>query len=83
MLFRSGGDPKYQVIIDNIAIWCYTLPFAYASAFIFGWSPTVTFFILKSDQLLKCIPNTIYCNSYKWVKDLTRTENDTSDTARS
>ena len=71
-IIAGGGNPKYQVIIDNIAIWCYTLPFAYASAFLFGWPPAVTYFILKSDQLLKCIPNAIYCNSFKWVKNLTR-----------
>lgn len=71
-IIAGGGNPKYQVIMDNISIWCWTLPFAYLSAFVFGWSPVVTFFILKSDQLIKCIPNCIYCNSYKWVKDLTR-----------
>ena len=71
-IIAGGGNPRYQVIIDNISIWCWTLPFAALSAFIFHWSPAVTFFILKSDQLLKCIPNAIYCNSYKWVKDLTR-----------
>ncbi|MBR3397155.1 MAG: MATE family efflux transporter [Lachnospiraceae bacterium] len=71
-IIAGGGNPRYQVIIDNIGIWCWTIPFAYLSAFVFGWSPVVTFFILKSDQLLKCIPNSIYCNSYKWVRDLTR-----------
>ena len=81
-IIAGGGDPKYQAIIDNICIWLYTLPFAYCSAFVLGWPPVVTFFILKSDQLIKCIPNAIYCNSYKWVRNLTRTETDTEDTAR-
>ena len=71
-IIAGGGDTRYAAIIDNLFMWIYTIPFAYLSAFVFQWSPVVTFAILKSDQLLKCIPNFIYCNSYKWVKDLTR-----------
>ncbi len=73
-IISGGGDPKYQAIIDNIFMWCFTIPFAALSAFVFGWSPSVTFIILKADQILKCLPNAIYCNSYKWVKNLTRDE---------
>jgi hypothetical protein len=39
---------------------------------VFGFPPVVTFCFLKADQLLKCIPNAIACNRYKWVKQLTR-----------
>ncbi len=71
-IIAGGGDTKYAAIMDNLFMWLYTIPFAYLSAFVFHWPPAATFAILKSDQLLKCIPNFIYCNSYKWVRDLTR-----------
>jgi len=71
-IISGGGDTKYAAIVDNSFMWIYTIPFAYLSAFVFHWSPIATFAILKSDQLLKCIPNSIYCNSYKWIRDLTR-----------
>ena len=32
----------------------------------------VTFCFLKADQLLKCIPNSIVANRYRWVKVLTK-----------
>ena len=73
-IISGGGNPKYQVIMDNIFMWCFTIPFAALSAFVFNWSPAVTFIILKADQVLKCIPNAIYCNSFKWVRNLTRDE---------
>ena len=71
-IISGGGDPKYAPIVDNLFMWLYTIPCACLSAFIFRFSPIATYAILKSDQILKCIPNAIYCNTYKWVKNLTR-----------
>lgn len=71
-IIAGGGDPKYQAIADNLFMWLYTIPLACASAFVFHFPPVVTFIALKSDQILKCIPNGIRCNRYKWVRDLTR-----------
>ena len=59
-------------VADNLFMWLYTIPLACASAFVFHFPPVVTFIALKSDQILKCIPNGIRCNRYKWVRDLTR-----------
>ena len=71
-IIAGGGDTKYAAIVDNIFMWLYTIPFAFLSAFVLNWHPVVTFAILKSDQLLKCLPNAIRCNRFKWVRDLTR-----------
>ena len=71
-IIAGGGDPKYQAIADNLFMWLYTIPLACASAFVFHFPPVVTFIALKSDQILKCIPNGIYCNSFKWIRQLTR-----------
>ena len=71
-IISGGGDTKYAAIVDNSFMWLYTIPFAFLSAFIFKWPPIATFAILKSDQLLKCIPNSIRCNRFKWIRDLTR-----------
>ena len=53
-------------------MWCFTLPFSALSAFVWNFPPLITFIFLKSDQILKCIPNAIKCNRYKWVRELTR-----------
>lgn len=71
-IIAGGGNTKYPAIIDNLFMWLFTIPGAFLSAFVFEFSPVVTFFILKADQLLKCIPNAITCNRYRWVRVLTQ-----------
>ena len=73
-IIAGGGDPKFQAIMDNLFMWLFTIPVAAAAAFIFDASPIIVFWCLKLDQLLKCIPNFIVCNRYKWLKNLTREE---------
>lgn len=59
-------------VVDNLFMWLFTIPSAALSAFVFQFPPVVTFAFLKADQILKCIPNFITCNRYRWVKLLTR-----------
>ena len=70
-IIGGGGDTKYAAIVDNSFMWLWTIPASAISSFVLGWPPEVTFWILKSDQVLKCIPNFIRCNRYKWVRNLT------------
>jgi len=74
-IIAGGGFTEYQAWVDNLFMWLFTIPFAALSAFVFNFPPVVTFCFLKADQLLKCIPNSIVCNRYRWVRILTR-END-------
>ncbi|MDR0446332.1 MAG: MATE family efflux transporter [Oscillospiraceae bacterium] len=71
-IIAGGGDTRYASIVDVSFMWLFTIPAAALSAFVFGFPPVVTFCFLKADQILKCIPNAIVCNRYKWVKQLTR-----------
>lgn len=71
-IIGGGGSTKYPAIVDNLFMWLFTIPGAALSAFIFQFPPVVTFGFLKADQILKCIPNGIVCNRYRWVKVLTR-----------
>lgn len=71
-IIAGGGMTKYQAWVDNLFMWLFTIPSAFLSAFVFHFPPLVTFCFLKADQILKCIPNFITCNRYRWVKVLTR-----------
>jgi putative MATE family efflux protein len=71
-IIQGGGDTKYAFIVETIFMWGFTIPIAALSAFVFKLPPVYTFIFLKSDQFLKCIPNAIRCNRYKWVRQLTR-----------
>ncbi|NLO46733.1 MAG: MATE family efflux transporter [Clostridiales bacterium] len=71
-IIAGGGDTKYPAIVENTFMWLFIIPSAALSAFVFHFPPIVTFCFLKVDQILKCIPNAIRCNRYKWVRELTR-----------
>ena len=68
----GGGNTKFAAIMDNSFMWLFTIPLAALSAFVWKLPPVATFWFLKLDQLLKCIPNGIYCNRFTWVRELTR-----------
>ncbi|MBR6430618.1 MAG: MATE family efflux transporter [Oscillospiraceae bacterium] len=71
-IIAGGGDTRYTFILDTVFMWCLVIPGSALAAFVFHAPPLVTFCILKCDQILKCIPNGIYCNSFKWIRQLTR-----------
>jgi len=71
-IILGGGNTRYAFIIDTLMIWLVVLPFSALSAFVWRLPPLITFFFLKIDQFLKCIPNSIVVNRYKWVRVLTR-----------
>lgn len=71
-IIAAGGNTMFAFILDLIFTLGVSVIGAFLSAFVFCWPPLVTFAILKSDQVLKCFPNVIAVNRYRWVHDLTR-----------
>lgn len=71
-IIGGGGNTKFAAIMDTSFMWLFTIPVSYLSAFVFCFPPAVTFACLKADQLIKCIPNSIYCNRFTWIRELTR-----------
>ena len=71
-IIRGGGDTKYVLKVDIIAIWCIVLPLSFLGAFRFNWSEPLVMFCLNSDQLFKAIPAVIKANRFHWMKKLTR-----------
>src|SRR5699024_145131 len=69
-IIAGGGVTKYAAWTDNLFMWLFTIPSAYLSAFFFRFPTEVTFCFLKADQILKCIPNAIVCNRFRWVRIL-------------
>ena len=71
-IISGGGDPKFVLIVDLIVIWCFAIPMSFLCAFKWHASPVIVMLMLNSDQYMKCVTSAIRCNSYKWVRDLTR-----------
>ena len=71
-IIAGGGSTEYQAWVDNLFMWLFTIPTAALSAFVFKFPPVVTFCCLKADQIIKCLPNSVTCNRYRWVRVLTK-----------
>lgn len=71
-IVSGGGDTKFVLYNDLIFMWGIVLPLSALSAFVFNWPIPVTFFLLKSDQILKCFVAVFKVNRFKWIKQLTR-----------
>lgn len=71
-IIRGGGDSNFILILDIISIFVIVLPLSALSAFVWRLSPVIVIFLLNSDQIFKCVPAFIRCNSYKWIRKLTR-----------
>lgn len=67
-IVRGGGDTNFVFCNDIIFMWGIVLPCSFLAAFVFKLSPAWVFFILKSDQLTKCIVAAVKVNRYKWIK---------------
>lgn len=71
-IVAGGGDTKYPPIMENLFAWLWVIPMSALCAFVLEWPPVAVFIVLKSDQWLKCIPNFIKCNRFRWARELTR-----------
>lgn len=78
-IIGGGGNTKYAAIMDTSFMWLFTIPMSYLSAFVWNLPPVATFMFLKADQVIKCIPNAIYCNRFTWIRQLTRKEKTTEE----
>ncbi|MDO5590738.1 MAG: MATE family efflux transporter [Lachnospiraceae bacterium] len=71
-VFRSGGDTKIGLIIDVSTMWGCSILLGAIAAFVFHASVPVVYVLLMSDELIK-VPITFKrYRSYKWLKDVTR-----------
>lgn len=75
-IIRGGGDTSFSAKMNFISMWGIVVPFSSIAAFIFHMPPIVVYFLLKWDQIYKCIPVAYRIYSWKWMKKVTRIEFD-------
>lgn len=73
-IFAAGGDSKFGMLCDAITLWCVTVPLGAIAAFILKWPVVAVYFVLNLDEIIKLPAVYIHFKKYKWVKDLTVTE---------
>ena len=59
---------------DTIFVFGVVLPSALIAQFVFDAPPWVVYACLQSDQILKCFVAVVKINSFNWMKNLTRTQ---------
>ena len=71
-IFRSGGDVKFGLVGDTIAMWGYAVPMGLFCAFVLKLPEMWVYFILCLDEFVKMPAFLRHYRKRKWIRNLTR-----------
>ncbi|HEY5562378.1 MAG TPA: MATE family efflux transporter [Clostridiaceae bacterium] len=71
-VFRGGGDTKFGLYLDIIAMWGGSILVGVLAAFVFKWSVPIIYIILMSDEIIKIPFTVLRYKSRKWLNNVTR-----------
>ena len=74
-IFPAGGDTKFGLICDTVTMWCFAVPLGCMAAFVWKLPILAVYFVLNLDELVKLPAVFWHYRKYKWLKNLTETEN--------
>lgn len=77
-IFPAGGDTKYDAVSVLIATWCISLPLAFIAAFYFKLPVNAVYVLMCLDEIIKLPFLYPGYKKYKWLKNLTESENEES-----
>lgn len=73
-LIQGGGDTKFTMKMNMISTWLIVMPLSFAAAFWWKWPVEAVVVAIQSDQIFKGLPTFIRFRGYKWIKKLTKPE---------
>ncbi len=73
-LFCAGGDTRFGLVCDTIAMWGVILPAGYIAAFVLGLPPIAVYAVMCMDEFVKLPFVAHRFRKYRWLKNLTRAE---------
>lgn len=71
-VFRSGGDVKFGLVCDLIAMWIYAVPVGLLSAFVLKLPEMWVYFILCLDEFVKLPFVFWHYKKGSWIRNITR-----------
>jgi len=71
-VFRGGGDTKFAMYLDIIAVWFVAMPLGVLGAFVWKLPIPAVYFLLRSDEVVKAVLCLLHLKSGKWLKIITR-----------
>jgi len=73
-IVRAGGATHFVFINDLIFVWLVMIPMALLGLLVFDAPPWFIFFAIHCDQILKAFVAVVKVNRFRWMKNLTRTD---------
>ncbi len=71
-VIRAGGDVRFTTALNLISVWAIVIPISFLCAFVWKVPIMVTVLAVQSDQIFKGLPIWIRLRSYRWIRTLTR-----------
>lgn len=71
-VLRGGGDTKFSLSIEIIALWFVAVPLAFFAAFVLKINPVFVYMIMKIDEPVKSVLYMLRTRSGKWIRNVTR-----------
>lgn len=69
-VLRAGGDTKFLMMGDILFLWVASIPLGALAGLVFHWPSFWIYFLLKIDQVIKCIWCIFRLKSGKWMKKI-------------
>ena len=73
---RGAGDSRFVMIVDMICGWLIVLPLSALAAFVFHWPNAAVYFCTRIDQCFKWIIAFFRLRGNKWIRNVTRSDDD-------
>ncbi len=71
-IFRAGGDVKFGLVCDFLAMWAYAVPIGLFVAFVLKLPEMWVYFILCLDEFVKMPVVICHYKKGKWAQNITR-----------
>lgn len=71
-IFCAGGDAKFDMIGNLGAMWCFSVPLGFITAFVFHSPVWLVYIIISLDEIVKLPAVYKHYKKYVWVRNITR-----------
>ena len=71
-IFCAGGDAKFDMIGNLGAMWCFSVPLGFITAFVFHAPVWLVYIIISLDKIVKLPAVYKHYKKYVWVRNITR-----------
>lgn len=71
-IFRAGGDVRFGLFMDIIAMWLYAVPVGLLAAFVLKLPEMWVYFILCLDEFVKMPVILVHYKKGAWLRNITR-----------